>query len=193
MALSLNFARRPFRDTRPILLTVGTALVLGALLLTLNVRDYYAFRKSSAGTLAEIGRLNEAANRTEELASRERSGLIAVKLKDLQTESVLLNTLLKEREFSWSLLLVRLERTLPDEVYITQLSPSVQPNGDATLTLNFVGKSLDSIVKTLAALARDPYFREPVPSSESDPEKGAPEGFQFHLTVQYLAGGERSS
>jgi Tfp pilus assembly protein PilN len=193
MALSLDFARRPFRDTRPILVTVAVAAVLGAFLLALNVRDYYAFRRSSAGTLTEIQRLNDAANRTEELASRERTGLAAVKLKDLQTESALLNTLLKEREFSWSLLLTRLERALPDEVYVTRLSPSVQGNGDASLVIDFIGKGPDSIVKTLGALARDPYFREPVPSSASDPEKGAPEGFQFHLTVQYLASGEARS
>jgi len=190
MAVSVNFAKRPFRDNRPIVLTVGIALVLGLLLLTLNIRDYYAFRRSSAGTLAEIARLNDAAARTEELGARERSGLASVRLADLQTESTLLNTLLKEREFSWSLLLTRLEHALPDEVYVTRLSPSVQATGDAGLTLDFVGKGPDSIVKTLAALAHDPYFRSPVPSSETDPDKGAPEGFQFHLTVQYLAHGE---
>jgi len=190
MAVSIDFARRPFRDDRPIIVTVALAAVLGAALLSLNVRDYYAFRGSSAGTVAEIRKLNEAANRAEERAARDSSGLASVKLKELQTESVLLNTLLKERDFSWSVLLTRLERALPDEVYVTRLSPAVLPNGDANLTIDFVGRGPDSIVKTLAALAKDPYFREPVPASESDPEKGAPEGFTFHLSVKYLAAGE---
>jgi hypothetical protein len=193
MTVSLNFARKPFRDNRPILLTIGVALVLGLLLLTINVRDYYAFRRSSAGTLAEIARLNAAAARTEELGSRERSGLASVRLAELQTESTMLNILLKEREFSWSLLLTRLEHALPADVYVTRLSPSIQANGDAALAMDFIGKGPDSIVKTLSALARDPYFRSPIPSSESDPEKGAPEGFQFHLTVRYLAHGEAAS
>lgn len=193
MTVSVNFARRPFRDNRPILLTIGIALVLGLLLLTLNVRDYYAFRRSSAGTLAEIARLNDSAARTEEAAARERSGLASVQLAELQMESTMLNVLLKEREFSWSLLLSRLEHALPPDVYVTRLSPSIQANGDASLTLDFIGKGPDSIVKTLSALARDRYFRSPVPSSESDPERGAPEGFQFHLTVQYLPRGEAAS
>lgn len=193
MAVSLNFARRPFRDNRPIALTVGAAIVLGALLLALNIRDYYAFRASSAGTLAEIQRLNEKAVSTEELAARERNGLAAVRLKDLQTQSTILNTLLKERDFSWSVLLTRLEHALPDDVYVTRLSPGIQPSGDAILTIDFVGKGPESIVRTLSSLAGDPYFEEPVPSSESDPEKGAPEGFQFHLTVRYRPGGGLAS
>ncbi|HWC66171.1 MAG TPA: hypothetical protein VG777_08810, partial [Thermoanaerobaculia bacterium] len=129
-------------------------------------------------------------DRAEERAAKEKSGLAAVKLKELQVECVMLNTLLNERDFSWSLLLTRLEHALPDEVYVTRLSPSVLANGDANLTIDFVGRGPDSIVKTLAALAKDPYFREPVPASESDPEKGAPEGFTFHLAVRYLAAGE---
>jgi Tfp pilus assembly protein PilN len=193
MALALNFARRPFRDNRPIVVTIGAALLFGALLLALNVRDYYVFRASSAGTLAEIARLNEEASRTEELAARERGGVAAVKLKDLQTQSTILNALLRERDFSWSLLLTRLEHALPDDVYLTRISPGVQVSGDATLSLDFIGKGQDSIVRTLSSLARDPYFEEPVPSSETDPEKGAPEGFQFHLTVQYRPTREPSS
>jgi hypothetical protein len=98
MTVSVNFARRPFRDTRPIVLTIGIALVLGVLLLTLNVRDYYAFRRSSAGTLAEIARLNESATQTEQLAARERSGLASVRLAELQTESTMLN-ICSGREF----------------------------------------------------------------------------------------------
>ena len=192
MALPLNFARRPFRDDRPIVLTIAASILFGAALLALNVRDYYAFKRASVGTQAEIGRLNDTAAKTEELAGRERAGLAAVRLKDLQTESTLLNTLLKEREFSWSLLLTRLEHALPGDVYVTRLSPAVQADGNAWLTLDFVGKAQDSIVRTLAALARDPYFRTPMPSSETDPEKGAPEGFTFHVTVQYLARGDKS-
>jgi Tfp pilus assembly protein PilN len=193
MAVSLNFAKRPFRDERPIVVTVGVAALLGFLLLALNVRDYYAFKASSAGSVAENARLNAEADRAEERAAHERSGLANVRLKELQIESEHLNTLLKERDFSWSLLLTRLEHALPDEVYVTRLGPTVLPNGDANLTIDLVGRGPDSIVKTLAALAKDPYFQEPVPASESDPDKGSPEGFTFHLSVRYIERGEGTS
>ncbi|MGH9440735.1 MAG: PilN domain-containing protein [Thermoanaerobaculia bacterium] len=186
MALNLNFARKPFRDSRPISVTLISATVLGAVLFALNVRDALHFRDSAAGTRAEILRLNEQAAAGEESAARTRSLISTSGLKELQTEGGALNSIVRERQFSWILLLSRLERVLPGEVYLTSLAPAVGPDGSATLTLSLVGKSEESIVKTLDAFAKDAHFRRPVPSSETDPEKGQPEGFQFHLTVRYF-------
>jgi hypothetical protein len=189
MAVRLNFARRPFRDSRPISITLIAATALGLALLALNVRDYIHFRDSAAGTRSEISRLNETAARTEEEAGRIRSHISTAGLKELQTAGGALNGLIKERQFSWTLLLSRLEGVLPGEVYVTSLAPSVASDGSASLALSFVGKSEESIVRTLDAFAKDPHFHHPTPSSESDPERGQPEGFQFHLTVQYFPKG----
>lgn len=189
MAVGLNFARKPFRDSRPISITVIAATLIGALLLTLNVRDYIHFHDSAAGTRAEIIRLNDTAARSEDEAARIRSHISTAGLKELQTEGGALNGLIKERQFSWVLLLSRLEEVLPGEVYVTSLAPSVAADGSATLSINFVGKSEESIVRTLDAFARNPHFHHPAPSSESDPDKGQPEGFQFHLTVRYFPKG----
>jgi Tfp pilus assembly protein PilN len=189
MAVNLNFAHRPFRDSRPISITLIAATAIGIVLFALNVRDYFHFRDSAAGTRAEISRLNAEAGRAEENAARVRSLISTAGLKELQTEGGALNGLIRERQFSWVLLLSRLEQVLPGEVYVTSLAPAVGADGSATLNLSLVGKSEDSIVKTLDAFAKNPHFRRPVPSSETDPEKGQPEGFQFHLTVRYLPQG----
>ena len=186
MAVGLNFAHRPFRDSRPISITLISAAVFGLALLALNVRDYFHFRDSAAGTRAEISRLNEEAARAEESAAHTRSLISTAGLKELQTEGGALNSLIRERQFSWVLLLSRLEQVLPGEVYVTTLAPTVGADGSATLQLSLVGKSEESIVKTLDAFSRNPHFRRPIPSSETDPEKGQPEGFQFHLTVSYF-------
>jgi hypothetical protein len=181
----LNFARRPFKDYRPVNVTIGLASALGLLLLALNLRDFFAFRHRAAGTRAEITHLNSTAAQIEDSAAQTRTRLAALRLKDLQAESSRLNALLHEKSFSWMLLLSRLEKVLPDEVYITRLSPQIGPDGSARLGMNLVGKSPESIVKTLGALSKDPHFSNAVPQQESDPEKGAPEGFKFHLTVLY--------
>ena len=188
MAVGLNFSHRPFRDSRPISLTLISATALGLLLFAVNVRDYFHFRDSAAGTRAEIARLNDEAARVEAEAARTRSQISTAGLRELQTEGGALNALLREREFSWIQLLSRLEQVLPGDVYVASLAPSVAGDGSATLSLSLVGKSEESIVKTLDAFARDPHFHRPVPSSETDPERGQPEGFQVHLTVRYFPG-----
>ena len=43
MRTSLNFARRPFRNERPVFLAIGGALILAAILAFANWRLYRAF------------------------------------------------------------------------------------------------------------------------------------------------------
>jgi hypothetical protein len=188
MPVGLNFSRRPFRDTRPITLTVAVSILLGVLLLTVNIRDFFDFRSRAAGTLSEIQRLNEKAGSSEAEAARQRSRIASSRLKELQVESGQLNAILRERNFSWIVLLSHLERVLPGDVFLTHLEPQVQGDGSAALTLSCVGKNGASIVRTLSALAKDPHFSDPLPLSESDPEKGSAEGFQFTIKVRYSPG-----
>ena len=185
MTLQINFSRRPFKDYRPVYFTAALAAVLGLLLFALNLRDFFEFRSHAAGTRAEIARLNASAGQLEGGAAETRRKLAALQLKELQAESLRLNALLREREFSWMKMLERLERVLPGEVYVTRLSPQVGTDGTVLVGIAFVGKNPESIVKTLAALEADPHFTHALPQSESDPEKGDPEGFHFHLTVLY--------
>lgn len=192
MPVGLNFSRRPFRDTRPIALTVAISTLVGLLLLSANVRDFFTFRKRAAGTVVEIQQMNEKAQAAESEAAQQRSRIASSRLKELQVESVQLNAILRERNFSWILLLSRLERVLPGEVFLTHVEPQVQGNGSADLTLACVGKNGSSIVRTLSALAKDPHFSDPLPLSESDPEKGSAEGFQFSIKVRYTPGDLRS-
>lgn len=185
MALRIDFSRRPFKNYRPVYLTTVLAGVLGILLLALNLRDFFEFRRSAAGTQAEIARLNGSAAQLEQGAAQTRQRLAALRLKALQEESLRLNALLRERQFSWMLLLARLERALPDEVFVTRVNPTVGTDGTVSLSLGCIGKNPESIIKTLSALARDSHFTHPMPLSEADPEKGSPEGFRFRLSVTY--------
>ena len=185
MTLRINFSRRPFKNYRPVYFTAAVAGVLGLLLFALNLRDFYEFRGRAAGTRAEISRLNVAAGGLEAGAAETRRKLEALRLKELQEESLRLNALLREREFSWMKMLERLERVLPGEVFVTRVSPQVGADGSVLVGISFVGKNPESIVKTLAALEADHTFTHAIPQSESDPEKGDPEGFHFRLTVLY--------
>jgi Tfp pilus assembly protein PilN len=188
MPVSLNFARRPFRDYRPVHATILAAGALGLLLFVLNVRDFYAFRKATAGRVQEIQRARHAAELSDTLAEREHARLVALPLRSIQSESQQINALVQERKFSWTTLLGHLERVLPGEVFLTRLSPKINPDGTATIDLDCVGKSGESIVRTIAALEKSPYFSGALPHSETDPEKGSPEGFRFIVSTHYDPG-----
>src|SRR6185436_6281167 len=57
------------------------------------------------------------------------------------------NELIDRRTFSWTELLNRFETTLPDEVRVAAMKPTVDKNGDVLLTVNVVARSFEDIEK----------------------------------------------
>jgi len=184
-AFPFNFARRPFRDYRPVYLAAGIAFLVGAVFFALNLDLYADFRKHMEGTLKQIDWLEERQARASQTAEQARTALGSYPVSDLASESRELLRLAEERRFSWTALLAWLERTLPPEVRLARLTPSVGDSGEVRLTLALVGRSPQSVTRTIAALLRDPACSSVELSSETSPEGGVPEGHSFLLEVEY--------
>jgi hypothetical protein len=189
MALQLNFARRPFRDYRPVHYVAAAALAIGLVFFVLNVRLYADFRKEVEGTRRQIEWLEGRQERATKTAEEARAALNRYKVSTLAVESRELLRLVRERQFSWIELLGRLERVLPSEVRLARLSPRVDEKGEITLDLSLVGPSAASVVRTLAAFSRDPAFESVDLRSETSPEMGVPEGYSFQLASRYRPDG----
>jgi Tfp pilus assembly protein PilN len=187
-ARRLDFARRPFRDERPVLLAAGLAFAAAALLLAENVHLYRAFHRDMEGTGRQIEFLENRRSRAARDAEQSRAALNSYRVSALAQESRGLLRIVGERRFSWTRLLSRLERTLPPEVRVTRLTPQFEETGETTMTIGLLGKDADSVVRTIAAFARDPAFDSVALHSESSPEKGVPEGHSFEVTVKYHPG-----
>jgi Tfp pilus assembly protein PilN len=183
---SWNFARRPFRDERPVFLVAGILLAAAAILFFANVRLYTGFQRDVGGTSAQIENLERRRAAAQRDSQESRDALNNYRVSSLATESRGLLRLVEERRFSWTALLARLERVLPPEVRVARLTPHFQDNG-VLLSMGLVGKDSDSVVRTIAALARDPVFSVVDLRSESTPEQGVPEGHSFEIDTHYAA------
>lgn len=186
MSGSWNFARRPFRDERPVFAVLGVALLLGLLLLAANVHLYWNFSRQVRGTRGEIAELETRRARAAKAAEEARTALNGYKLSSLAEESAGLQTIVRERRFSWLALLARLERALPADVRLARLSPRFDSADSISLDLAALGRNPDSVVRAIAALSKDPAFRAVQLHSESSPEKGVPEGYSFQITARYV-------
>lgn len=187
-ARRLDFARRPFVDERPFLFGAGFAVGLGALLLFANVRQYSDFHHEMEGTSLQIESLEGREQRASREAATARAALDSYRVSTLATESRALLKLIAERRFSWTGLLARLERTLPADVRVTRLSPRFEENA-AVLDCAFVGKTHEAVVRTIAALSKDPMFDAVELRSEAAPEGAgaAAAGYSFELALKYRA------
>ena len=184
----LDFARRPFRDERPVFLVAGLAFAAALVFFAQNVILYRDFHREIDGTGRQIEFLEQRRGRASKDAEESRTALNNYKMSALAQESRGLLKIVGERRFSWTGLLTRLERTLPPDVRVTRLQPSFGETGETTLHIGLLGKDGDSVVRTIAAFAKDSAFESMALHTESSPEKGVPEGHSFEITVQYRPG-----
>jgi hypothetical protein len=186
MSARWNFARRPFRDERPVFAAIGFAFALGLGLLVANLYQYRKFSREVGGTRAQVEWLEQRAARAAKAADAARSALDGYKLSSLAQESAGLQRIVRERRFSWLALLGRLERALPPDVRLARLAPRFESADAVSVDLAVLGRSSESVVRTLAALSKDPAFQAIELHSEAKPDQGSPEGYSFLIGVKYV-------
>lgn len=187
MNTRLNFARRPFRDERPVFLAGAVAGLAAAILLFCNVSLYKEFHAEVNGTRQQIASLEERRLHAVRDSEQARTALNNYGVSTLAAQSHGLKKLIGERRFSWTGLLARLERTLPADVRLARLTPKFDENGEAYLDLGLVGRSFESVSRTIEALSRDSAFGSVELRSEASQERGVPEGYSFELSLRYRA------
>ncbi|HEV7765562.1 MAG TPA: hypothetical protein VGQ76_11215 [Thermoanaerobaculia bacterium] len=192
--LHLNLASRPYRDYRPVYAAVVVMSLLAAFLMFYNVETYYRYTHDTRNTRAKIAEL-EAQTQQE----RQREQMVQQRIKGLDlarlgAQTKFVNAKLAERAFSWSTLLDELESVLGDDVRLMSVTPSFSPEGDIKLSLNFVSKSGDGMIRTINRMHADPQFRNPFPNTQTATDGG---GYSFDIIVQYvpppMSGGVRLS
>jgi Tfp pilus assembly protein PilN len=189
----LNFARRPFRDERPLWFFGGLALAVALLFFAANVRQLLRYGRQVADIREEIAALERREGAAASAGEQAREAIGRFAVSTLAAESRELNRIVEERRFSWLDLLGRLERTLPGEVRLARLTPKVAEDGSVALSLSLVGRGSASVVRTLEALSRDPLFSQVELHSEQSQEEGVPEGRSFEVRATYRPAGRVAS
>ena len=185
MSATFNYARRPFRDDRPAYVIAAFLALVGAVLLTINLRMAADYRRQVADTRAEIAQLEAREQKAEEKAQAARAALGSYRLSALAEESRGLAKIAAERKFSWTALLTRLERTLPSDVGLMHLQPQFDQDGQTTLEMQLVARSREAIVHTIEALSKDDAFGHVMLRTEAQPDERGAEPIQFQLGCAY--------
>jgi Tfp pilus assembly protein PilN len=179
--IHLNLAAKPYRDYRPYIAVMVVGWLLVAIMALNNVDTWYRYQHDTKTTRDEIAALERQTDieKKKLQVSEQRLRSVNVKLMTAQTQYV--NTVLAERAFSWSELLDRLERVLPDDVRLISVNPSFNKNGLVHLSLFCVGKGGNSMVATIDRLNADGHFFQPFPGSEDN----IGNGYNFNISVDF--------
>lgn len=191
--LHLNLASRPYRDYRPVYAAVVVMSLIAAFLMLNNVETYYRYTRETQSTRTKIASIEAQTRQEREREAVAQRRIKGLDLKRLSAQTKFVNDKLAERAFSWSMLLDELESVLADDVRLLSVTPTFEKDESIKLSMEFVSKTADGMIRTLNRMNADPQFRNPFPSMQSQLDTG----YSFTLSTQYvppaLAGGVRLS
>jgi type IV pilus assembly protein PilN len=194
MRIALNLATRPFVELRPLFarlrLTMAalalTAIALGIGLHVLNARAHTAQAQMDvlkAQTLAV--QLERQSNEARMREPQNRAVL---------DRSTFLNDLFARKSFSWTAVMMDLERVLPAGVQVTSIEPAITAEGNVNIRLRVSGQR-DLAVDLVRNLEHSQRFLAPHLNNETAQSQerglqpvadtGAPGGVEFDILSGY--------
>jgi Tfp pilus assembly protein PilN len=184
MKIPINLASQPFRRDRAML--VSSIAVCVVLLATLGGLTYlYSVDQvQGAAVRLELARVD----RHIAQAKREQAQLDAVLRKPenamVLERSAFINELIFRKAISWSQLFNDLEQTVPYDVKLTALVPSLNPENKVVLDITVASDKQDAVVHFAMALEKSAVFDNVVPHTTQPPTQSEP-FFTTRVTVTY--------
>lgn len=179
-----NLASKPFLNSRPVWIVTSVAVAIALLFAVVNLRTYLHTTNVLAEQLALKERLQAEHDSIEAAARRDVAALDGVPWGSLRGRIVQTNAVLREHGFSWLQLLDDIERVLPYDLRMIQISPSVEQAG-VTLNMQFVARNRDAMLDLIDTMIADPRFEDPLPRVERTPEESQGGGYNVSMTATY--------
>jgi type IV pilus assembly protein PilN len=195
MRISINLATKPFVELRPLFARLRlvmaalamTAIALGVALHLLTARAHTAEAEMDALKSKTLAAQIEL--QTNERRMREPQN------QAILTRATFLNDLFARKSFSWTSVMMDLERVLPAGVQVTSIEPSVTPDHDVSIHLRVSGDR-DRAVDLIRNLEQSQRFLAPRLANETaqtqEPGKmtnvsqvGVPGGVEFDILSGY--------
>jgi type IV pilus assembly protein PilN len=140
MRISINLATRPFVELRPLFARLRLSMaVLAVTAIGLGVGLHFLDQRAQAAE-AQMDALKaqtlafDTERQTDERRMREPQN------RAVLDRSMFLNALFEEKSFSWTAVMMDLERVLPAGVQVTSIEPAVNPMGGVSIRLRVSGQ-----------------------------------------------------
>ena len=170
--LRANLSTRPFYNER----AVRAALALGGILVVALTVFNASRAVSLSGRQTELNARAQAAETRardlREAAAAIRQGLDPKELDAVTAAAREVNALIDRRLFSWTDLFNRFETTLPDDVRITSVRPTIERDGRVTVALGVVGRRVEDIDAFMRNLEATGAFADVLTRDENATEEG---------------------
>lgn len=140
-----NLATRPFYNTRAVSFWLASLAVVAAAATLFNVARVAQYSRSDSTLAGQAALDTEQATTLRQEAARLRGSVDTAQVLRVSAEAGLANDLIDRRVFSWTELFNRFEQTLPPDVRITSVRPTVDKDGRIMLAIAVVARGVDDV------------------------------------------------
>lgn len=187
--LRTNFSTRPFYNERLVQILLGGAALVILGLTAFNVWEWRSLTGRHAQLVARVGNAEQQAVALRERAEKARRSVDRAQLEVVAAAAREANRLIDRRVFSWTELLDTLERTLPGEVRVQAIEPSVDKEGNLTVSLIVLGHRPEEIEQFIEQLEGSGAFRHVYSRAETTNQQGL---LEVRLEGWYLPRADRA-
>lgn len=155
-----------------------------AVLIVLIGIDWMHFnemKESEAAFDARIGRVQNEKQQLQQAIGKLGRNVTDDAVKNMQKEIQLINQLLRQKSFSWTLFLSDLESRVPSNLSVERIQPDFNSR---QVILGGTAPSLKEVTEFLGRLQRDP-FEDAFLMQQDEIEKEGKKGVNFSIRFKY--------
>jgi hypothetical protein len=169
--LRTNLSTRPFYNERAVHVVLG---ILGLIVLALTVLNLIEVVRLSRQNTVLSGKIREdrtAATDLTRKARETRQGINQDELKVIVAAAREANALIDSRTFSWTALFNQLEATLPPEVMLASVRPTID-DGETRITMIVLGRRTPDLDEFMEKLEATGAFENVLPRQQNVNDEG---------------------
>lgn len=157
--LRTNLSTNPFYNERAVHLVIALVAVLVAVLTAISIVEVVKLSRANTELSGRISRDRDETARLMGEAAKTRRGIDQNELKLIVAAAQEANVLIDRRTFSWTSFFNHIEATLPPDVMLTSVRPTVDPRR-ARVSMVVLGREPEDIDEFLEQLDAAGVFAE---------------------------------
>jgi len=170
--LRTNLSTRPFYNVRAVQIVLGAIVVIVLAVTAFNMAELIRLTGSQRTLGAHAVDSEREAARLRSEAAAIRAQINAKELEIVASAAREANGIIDQRAFSWSELFDQLEHTLPDDVRITAVDPSLTSEGQFIVQISVQARRSEDEDQFIEALEKTGSFRNVITPAEQTNEQG---------------------
>lgn len=169
--LRTNLSTRPFYNERAVHLAIGAAAILVAVLTIWNIVRVVTLSRQNTELATRVNREHAEAESLTKMAAEIRGRINRDELELVVDAAREANALIDQRTFSWTAFFNQLEATMPPDVMLTSVRPTVK-DGMTRIAMVVLGRRQEDIDEFIEKLEASGAFEEVLPTQQDRTDEG---------------------